>query len=397
MKVCVLFESDTHHLRGEFFAIHNRVKYLMKDSNISMDIYVIQRYYDCVTNWIRGNDQIELNDDFFLDDIHYHCLYYKRSYLDFFFRSISKYQTTIEARRVKHWAKRFVDYDLVYAHSLYTGNLALKLQKRYGIPFAVMWHGSNIHTAPFENKTIFSLTKKVLRGANHNFFVSPALFELANEIGGDDIVGSVSPNGVDTRKYFPYGNEKRQEVAKARHVDLTKKNVVYIGNYLPIKNVKYLPRLFSSIHKSLPNTHFHIIGNGRFAEDFADKDLPVTFWGNQLPQDMPDLYNCMDLVVLPSRNEGLPMTCLEALACGTAFVGSKVGGIADAVGVHNTVPFSDTFETNFANLCIEKLTATPAEQVILPDRYNIEKVVSQESVILQNLVAALQTSSTTTV
>ena len=388
MKICVLFEGDIYHPRGEFMAIHNRVKYLIKDPSLSVGVYIIQRYYDNITNWIRGNKQIELKKDFFLDGIHYHCLYYKRSYLDYFLRSISKYQTTIEAKRVKRNKKLFLNYDLVYTHTLYTGYLALELQKQYNIPFAVMWHGSSIHTAPFQNKTILSLTRKVLQGANHNFFVSPALFELAKEIGGEDIVGSVSPNGVDVRKYYPYEDEKIQKVAETLHVDLSKKNVAYIGNYLPIKNVEYLPKLFSSIHHSVPDTHFHIIGDGGFTEDFANRDLPVTFWGNQLPQNMPDLYNCMNLVVLPSRNEGLPMTCLEALACGTAFVGSRVGGIADAIGIHNTIPFSDAFKTDFANLCIEKLTATPADPVVLPDRYNIEKVASQESVILQNLLAA---------
>lgn len=374
-------------------AIHNRMKYLVKEPDLDVTIYNIQRYYDSFTNWIRGNKQIEFKKDFYFDGMHYHCLYYKRSYMDYFTRSVSKYQTTIEAKRIKQLAKRLVHYDLVYAHTLYTGNLALKLQKRYGIPFAVMWHGSSIHTAPFENKTIFSLTKRVLRGANHNFFVSPALFELAKKIGGEDIDGSVSPNGVDIRKYYPYGNEKNKDVAQACHIDLTQKNVAYVGNYLTIKNVEYLPKLFSLIHKAVPDTHFHIIGDGRFSEDFAQLELPISFWGNQTPEIMPNIYNCMDLIVLPSKNEGLPMTCLEALACGTSFVGSRVGGIADAVGINNTVPLSDTFETDFANLCIEKLTVTPAESVVLPDRYNIEKVASQESVILRGMLAARRQTS----
>lgn len=397
MKICVLLEADIYHLRGEFMAIHNRMKYLVKEPDLDVVIYNIQRYYDDFTNWIRGNKQIELKNVFFLDGIHYHCLYYKRSYLDYFMRSISKYQTTIEAKRVKRLAKLFLDYDVIYAHTLYTGYLALGLQKQYGIPYAVMWHGSSIHTAPFQNKTIFSLTQKVLQGANHNFYVSPSLFEIGKKIAGHDIVGSVSPNGIDTQMYYSYGDEKKQEVAKTLQIDLNKKNVAFIGNYLPIKNIEYLPKLFSSIHESLPNTHFHIIGDGRFAEDFANMKLPVTFWGNQLPQNMPDLYNCMNLVVLPSHNEGLPMTCLESLACGIDFVGSRVGGIADAIGIHNTIPFSDTFETDFAKLCIEKISASSAEPVVLPDIYNVEKVASQESVILKSLLSTRrQTSGTTT-
>lgn len=385
MKICVLLEGDIYHLRGEFMAIHNRMKYLVKEPDMDVTIYNIQRYYDNLTNWVRGNKQIELKKDFFLDDIHYHCLYYKRSYLDYFMRSISKYQTTFEAKRVKRNKKLFLGYDLIYAHSLYTGCLVLELKNRQGIPFSMMWHGSSIHTAPFENKTIFSLTKKVLLGANHNFFVSEELYETAKRIAGSDLIGSVSPNGVDTQVYHQYDDEKKKRIAKQLHIDLNKKNIAYIGNYLPIKNVHYLPSLFLSIYKACPNTCFHIIGNGNFKNDFLELDLPVVFWGNQLPENMPDLYNCMDLIVLPSKNEGLPMTCLEALSCGTSFVGSRVGGIADAVGINNTIPLTETFEADFANLCIEKLSSTTQISTFLPDKFNIENVVRQEVEVLTAL------------
>lgn len=387
MKICVLFESDVNHVRGEFMAIHNRMKYMVKDPDLSVSIYVIQRYYDNLTNWIRGNKQIELKKDFYLDGIHYHCLYYKRSYLDYFCRRISRRQTTIEAHRVKRFEKLFSGFDLVFSHSLYTGLLALDLKQKRGIPYVMMWHGSSIHTAPFENKTVFSLTKKVLLEAAHNFFVSEPLFDLAKQIGGGDIKGSVSPNGVDTHVFYRYDENKRKCVAEKFQVDLCKKNIAFIGNYLPVKNVQYLPKLFSAIFKTNTNTHFHIIGNGDFAADFEGFDTPVTFWNNQSPETMPDLYNCMDLIVLPSKNEGLPMTCLEALACGTAFVGSRVGGIADVVGINNTVPLSNTFEDDFASLCIEKLSFEKSTPVCIPEQFDIENVVSYETKVLKNVFA----------
>jgi len=386
MKICVLLEGKTNCLRGEFLAIHNRMKYLVKDPSVSVTIYNIQRYYDNLTNRIRGNKQIELKKDFVLDGIHYHCLYYKRSYLDYFMRSISNYQTTIEVKRVKHYENLFTDCDLIFAHSLYTGLIALDLKQKNGIPFVMMWHGSSIHTMPFQNKTTFTLTKKVLQNSNHNFFVSKELFETANQIVGSECVGSVSPNGIDTEVYYCYDDNKREKTAESLQIDLGKKNVAFIGNYLPIKNVKYLPMLFSSIYKDNKETCFHIIGNGDFVGDFKGLDLPITFWGNQLPDKMPDLYNCMDLIVLPSINEGLPMTCLESTACGTAFVGSRVGGIAEVVGVDNTVPLSPTFETDFANLCKEKLANKDVKFVQLSEQYRVEHVVAMEKKVLEEVL-----------
>lgn len=387
MKICVLFEGDIYHVRGEFMAIHNRMKYMVKDPGLSVSIYVIQRYYDNLTNWIRGNKQIELKKNFYLDGIHYHCLYYKRSYLDYLCRRISQYQTTIEAHRVKRFKKQFSGFDLLFSHSLLTGLLALDLKQKNGIPYVMMWHGSSIHTLPFENKTVYSLTKKVLQETAHNFFVSEPLFDLAKQIGGGNIQGSVSPNGVDTHVFFRYDEDKRKSIAQKLKIDLCPKNIAFIGNYLPIKNVQYLPKLFSAIYKTNHNTHFHIIGNGNFAADFEGMNLPITLWENQSPSNMPDIYNCMDLIVLPSKNEGLPMTCLEALACGTAFIGSRVGGIADAVGIENTVPLSDTFDVDFADLCIEKISIKNPTPVFIPERFVIENVVSYETKVLKNVVA----------
>ena len=355
MKVCVLFEGDIYHVRGEFMAIHNRMKYMVKDPDLSVTIYVIQRYYDNFTNWIRGNEQIELKKDFYLDGIHYQCLYYKRSYIDYFCRSISQYQTTIEAHRVKRFEKLFYGFDLLFSHSLLTGLLAMDLKQKKGIPYVMMWHGTSIHTLPFQNKTTYRLTSKVLQSANHNFFVSQELLDIARSIAGDDIIGSVSLNGVDTQKYCKYSESKKVSIAKDHHVDINKYHIAFIGNYLPVKNVKFLPKLFAGIFQDNKNVQFHIVGNGAFKEDFKEVDAPVRYWGNLSADKMPDLYNCMDLIVLPSKNEGLPMTCLEAMACGTSFVGSRVGGIADAVGVDNTVPLSPIFEEDFISLCIQKI------------------------------------------
>jgi glycosyltransferase involved in cell wall biosynthesis len=242
---------------------------------------------------------------------------------------------------------------------------------------------------PFENKTTFSLTKTVLQNANHNFFVSKELFEIANKIAESKCLGSVSPNGVDTTLFYKYSDEKKNEMAKRLQLDIDVPNVAFIGNHLPIKNVHYLPKLFSSIHEGLPDTRFHIIGTGGFQGDFKGCTFSVTYWENQTPENMPILYNCMDLVVLPSINEGLPMTCLESLACGTAFVGSRVGGIADVAGIDNTVPFSPTFETDFAKLCKEKLLVDKNTQTIqLPEQYHIKNVVNMEKKVLINVLSS---------
>ena len=49
------------------------------------------------------------------------------------------------------------------------------------------------------------------------------------------------------------------------------------------------------------------------------------------PEDMAQAYQAADFFILPSRQDNLPNTAVEALACGTPVVGFNVGGVADLI------------------------------------------------------------------
>lgn len=63
--------------------------------------------------------------------------------------------------------------------------------------------------------------------------------------------------------------------------------------------------------------------------------VPCRFWGYQEPELIPDFMNCIDVLVLPSRREGLPLVSLEAIKCGAGVVASSGVGASEYIGSNN--------------------------------------------------------------
>jgi glycosyltransferase involved in cell wall biosynthesis len=81
----------------------------------------------------------------------------------------------------------------------------------------------------------------------------------------------------------------------------------------------------------------HLLGDGPLKSSLEAKaeELRIshhfTLHGPRPHDELADWYRAADLVVLPSLAEGVPNVILEAMACGTPFVASQVGGIAEVV------------------------------------------------------------------
>ena len=102
----------------------------------------------------------------------------------------------------------------------------------------------------------------------------------------------------------------------------------------------------------------------------------VSFLGNVPAEDMPTLMNCIDVLVLPSLNEGLPLVCAEALRCGANVVGSDVGGIAEVIGADNVVPLGDGFVQQIAGKIVTMLNDRPQQSV--PEDISWAKTTARE-------------------
>lgn len=122
-------------------------------------------------------------------------------------------------------------------------------------------------------------------------------------------------NAVDWDR-FQYKEEVRRKVRKELGIEDHQLVIGHIGNFCYQKNYPFLIELLSAIHRKEKDTLFLLVGTGVELEEIRDmvkkKGLTdcVRFLGWRADADR--LYQAMDLFVLPSRFEGLPIVGVEA-------------------------------------------------------------------------------------
>lgn len=98
----------------------------------------------------------------------------------------------------------------------------------------------------------------------------------------------------------------------------------------PIKNHAALIKVFNKIHAKNPKTCLMIIGEGPERSNLEKiSGSGIVFLGNR--SDVHTLLNAMDVFILPSFNEGISNTILEAMATGLPIIASDRGGNPELV------------------------------------------------------------------
>ena len=126
-------------------------------------------------------------------------------------------------------------------------------------------------------------------------------------------------NAIDLDEYA-FSPEIRQQYRKELHIPDDTLVIGHVGRFMYQKNHAFLIEVFREVVKKHPNTILLLIGDGELRPEIEAKvqdyhlSDKVRFLG--LRKDVKKLYNCMDVFVLPSWYEGLPVVAVEAQANG---------------------------------------------------------------------------------
>lgn len=174
---------------------------------------------------------------------------------------------------------------------------------------------------------------------------------------------TVFNNAVDTSK-FAFSTSNRDKLRK--ELGISNKYVIgHIGRFTKQKNHYFLIDIFEQYYKKNSNAVLLLVGIGELQDEIKDavkkKKLEdaVIFLGKR--SDVDELYSAMDLFVLPSLYEGLPVVGVEAQVSGLPCIFSNE--ITREVAITENVYFlpidgsvSDWCSqiTNFKNLDLKR-------------------------------------------
>lgn len=234
---------------------------------------------------------------------------------------------------LKKFFESHPEYKIIHGHMDSFGFLYSRTAKRAGVP-TIIAHSHNSLIEPNLKGWIKNLMNKPWK------YYANVLFACSNKAGrfmfGDSSFTVVN-NGIKCED-FVYNPAIREEYRKKLKWE-DKIVIGHIGRFQRQKNHCFLIDIFEAYAKNHSNAVLALVGGGALEEEIralvSKKKLEdkVLFMG--VRSDMCELYQAMDIFVLPSLFEGLPVVGVEAQAAGLPMLMSDT--ITDELCVTNLV------------------------------------------------------------
>ncbi len=223
--------------------------------------------------------------------------------------------------------------DVVYSHSMemsyWLDNQFYIVEHMHGAVNAIKRSKYRILRTPLFIKLWEQIRKKALMKANSIIAIDEACFELASKYNNEKNIHLIR-NFVDTKVY--YRDDTQSEIlAEIKN----KKIVLFVGRIEEVKGLELFVDVVVELNKHQNDWIGVIVGKGTYEDklkDYIQKQQindTIIFPGPVYNQnELRRIYNQAEILLLTSYHEGIPMTILESLACGTPVLSSDVGGIS---------------------------------------------------------------------
>jgi len=266
-------------------------------------------------------------------------------------------------------------YDVNHTHFIIpTGVVSLWVKKKFGIPYIVTSHGSDVlgYNKRFDKlyPLVSGIWKKVIREAK--VVTTPSKF-LQNEIKKITSDGNfvVIPNGIDPEKFKPMKKEKY---------------ILCVARFFKNKGIQDLLRALEGL--DLKEWKVKVVGDGPYKNvlvrlrDYLGLEDKVEFlgWIDNKSKEMKKLYGHASVFVCPSHFENMSVVLLEALVSGCYVLATNVGGNPEVV------PKEGLFETkNIQKLkeCFSEFIANSKKYMTLNEKFYWDNILEKYIEVLK--------------
>ncbi|WBW98948.1 glycosyltransferase family 1 protein [Oceanirhabdus sp. W0125-5] len=214
--------------------------------------------------------------------------------------------------------KNHSDYKIVHAHMDSMSGLVLQAAKKAEIPSRI----SHSHNTRNEGNSLARLYKsyisnRIIKNSNQLFACSDvaAKWLFKNHSNRAKVI----KNGIDIEKFLFNGNIRD---LKREELGISDDTLVlgHVARFNHQKNHTFLIDIFEEVHKRKSDSLLLLVGDGALRGSIEEKvrrlnlENSVKFLG--VRDDVNELLQALDIFLLPSLHEGLPVTLIEAQAVG---------------------------------------------------------------------------------
>lgn len=294
-------------------------------------------------------------------------------------------------------------YDLVHSHYWLSGLSGIDLADRWRIPHVAMFHTlgevkNRANRAEHEPPFRIEGERTVVRHADRLICATPHERDFLVQLYGAhrDCV-SIVPAGVDLGRFCP-GDRTQAK----RDLNLGEELLVlFVGRIEPLKGVDILIQALAVTELDQPLTAI-VAGGDAASADIAElRELAeavgvadrVRFVGTLPRAELPTYYRAADVCVMPSYYESFGLVAVEALACGTPVIATRVGGLQHTVQDGRTgyllswrcpEPFAERIEALLENEDIRRRFGEAAPESVR--RFSWDRVSAQILEVYEDLL-----------
>lgn len=259
-------------------------------------------------------------------------------------KGIESYSLEFSAKKIVTYIKKIKkiieknNVTIIHGHDNYASIVAYLVKRIYGLNIKVISH---IHSCyPFlESGGVAKKVDSIVRPKyDFNIIcgkdVEEYYFKYSNYIDKDRC--TVLSNAIDLVSIANYSSLVNVEnLKKELNIDNKNKVIGFVGRICDIKGIVPFIKALGTNKEKFDDSVILLIGSGEQEEEVKnlinelDLNDIVIMLGYQT--DVYKYYPLMDIFILPSKYEGLPMVILEAMAFKKAVVAMNVGGIGEVI------------------------------------------------------------------